>query len=555
MELTGAQILVESLIEQGVDVIFGYPGGSAILIYDALWGYQDRIRHILTAHEQGASHAADGYSRSTGKVGVCLATSGPGATNLVTGIATAYLDSVPMIAITANVTRPLLGRDSFQEVDIAGVSVPITKHNFFVKDTNALAETVRKAFEVAVSGRPGPVLIDIPKDVTAELAEYIPAGPYERRAFPQPKESKIEKAIELLESAKKPVIYLGGGVISSGAETQVQELGLRLNAPLVSSTRGLSAIPDEFPLYLGMVGMHGTPVSNLAINESDVIVAIGARFSDRVIGKKEEFAKNAKIIHIDIDHSEMDKNIETTISLLGDAKEVVTRLLEKLPQGHRPQWAEYLEEYKQAHPLPGRTQPGGVDERIVLDVARKIMGPQGILVTDVGQHQMIAAQNYKFATPRTFLSSLGLGTMGYGVGAAIGAKVGNPEKPVLLITGDGCFHMNFNEIAVAVTEQIPMVVCVMNNQVLGMVRQWQKLFYEQRYSSTTMERKTDYVKLAEALGAKGMRIETDEQVEAVLEEAFAYQGPVVIDVVMDINEDVFPIIPPGGTHKDMMFSQ
>lgn len=555
MELTGSQILIESLLEQDVEVIFGYPGGNAINIYDALWQYRDRLRHVLASHEQGAAHAADGYARATGRVGVCMATSGPGATNLVTGIATAYLDSIPMVAITANVPRDLLGRDTFQEVDITGVTVPITKHNYFVWDSSQLAATVREAFEVAASGRPGPVLIDIPKDVTGELLEYRPAGHYELRPLPQPKEKALSQAVKMLEAAEKPLICFGGGVLAAGAEDALQHFAQKAHAPLVSTSRGLSAVPYNFPLYMGLLGMHGTPAANYAVSECDLLITVGARFSDRVTGSKPAFAKNAKIIHIDIDPSELGKNIRADCQVVGDAKEVLDALTGLIPQLTHSQWGHSLLAYRASNPIPEMAQTEGIDPRSVLGAIRAIGGASTLLVTDVGQHQMIAAQHYKFSKPRTFLSSLGLGTMGYGMGAAVGAKIGCPGSPVALVTGDGCFHMNMNELAVAVTEQLPMVIVIMNNGVLGMVRQWQKLFYQSHFSATTLNRKTDFVKLAEAMGAKGVRITQPEEVKPVLEAAFAADGPVVIDCIIDPGVDVFPIIPPGGSSRDMIYME
>ena len=554
MQYTGAQIVIEALLEQGTDVIFGYPGGNAINIYEALWQNKDRMRHVLVSHEQGSAHAADGYARATGKVGVCLATSGPGATNLVTGIATAHLDSVPMIAITANVPRDLLGKDSFQEVDITGVTVPVTKHNYFVRDVNDLAQTIKNAFEVAVSGRPGPVLIDIPKDITAELCEYIPVGKYQKRKMKPAKEKNIEKAVEMINAAKKPVIYFGGGIVISNAEEELKEFARKTDSPLTSTTKGLSAVPYDFHNYLGLQGMHGTPVSNYAISESDLLIAIGARFSDRAIGKKSEFAKNAKIIHIDIDYSEISKNIHIDHEIIGDAKQILEELNKRVDTRKLDSWNEQLKEYKISNPMCREYDPGklGVDPRKVLDAIKTEGGEDTIIVTDVGQHQMTTAQFYKFTHPRTFLSSLGLGTMGYGMGAANGAKVGCPDKPVALITGDGCFHMNMNELAVAVTERLPLVVIIMNNGVLGMVRQWQKLFYEEHYSETTLNRQTNYVKLAEAMGAVGYRITKNDDIVPTLKKAFSQDGPAVIDCIIDIDEGVFPIIPPGGTVNDMI---
>jgi len=551
MELTGAQIIVESLIDQGVQVVFGYPGGTVINIYDALYDKQDQIRHILTSHEQGAAHAADGYSRSTGKTGVCLATSGPGATNLVTGLATAYLDSIPLVAITGNVTQDMLGRDSFQEVDIVGVTIPIIKHNYFVNDITKLAEIIREAFVIANSGRPGPVLIDIPKDITAIKAEYVPAGRFQKRAIPDPDPTDLALAADMIRESKRPLVYFGGGVVSGNAGEALQAFCRKLCIPSTSSAMGLSAVPYNFPYYLGLVGMHGTPVANQATLLCDLIITVGARFSDRVTGNKSKFIPEAKVLHIDIDASEVNKNILAHHGVAGDARVVLEKLTAALDPSDDTSWGDELMAYKAAHPLPKETIADAVDPRAILEVIRK-MDENTIIVTDVGQHQMITAQNYKFSRPRSFISSCGLGTMGYGVGAANGAQVGNPGSRVALITGDGCFHMNLNELAVAVTEKLPIMIFIMHNGVLGMVRQWQKLFYKQRYSSTTLHRETDFVKIAEAFGATGMRIETPDQIDDVVKAAYEAGGPVVVDCIINEDDDVFPIIPPGGSVKDMI---
>lgn len=554
MEKTGAQIVAETLIEQGVDVVFGYPGGTVINLYDALYDVRDRLRHVLASHEQGAAHAADGYARSTGKTGVCIATSGPGATNLVTGIATAYLDSIPLVAITGNVTRENLGRDSFQEVDIVGVTVPITKHNFFVKDVSKLAQTIQDAFTIANSGRKGPVLIDIPKDVTIETAEYFPVGKFQPREPKQPKPAYLDEAARMLLEARRPLIYFGGGVISCGAEEQLMELAKRLGAPLASSAMGLSAVPYDFPQYLGLIGMHGTPVANRAAGSCDLLVVVGARFSDRVTGDKSKFATGARILHIDVDESEISKNMPAYRFVVGEAGQVLQELLYRVPRQDNAPWLQELMEYKEKYPLPVNACPDGIDPREVLSELQKSVPGDTIIATDVGQHQMITAQHYRFTHSRTFISSCGLGTMGYGMGAAVGCAVGNPGRRVVLITGDGCFHMNMAELAVAVTEKLPIVVVVMRNGVLGMVRQWQKLFFDRRYSATTLNRQTDFVKLAEAFGAKGLRLERGEDIPAVLSQALAAEGPVVVDCVLSANEDVFPIIPPGGSEQDMILN-
>lgn len=553
MKKTGAQMVVSELIEQGVDVVFGYPGGAALFIYDALYERRGDIRHILTSHEQGAAHAADGYARSTGKVGVCLATSGPGATNLVTGLATAYLDSVPMVAITCNVGMSLLGRDSFQEVDITGVTVPVTKHNFFVKDVEQIPEIVHKAFTIAASGRPGPVLIDIPKDLTITESEYKPTGHYTLRPTPVPELAELEEAVRLLNAAQRPLIHFGGGILSSGAENELIALAEKQEIPLASTSMGLSAVPYNHPLYLGMVGMHGTPVSNEALEECDVLLSVGTRFSDRVAGSAEKFAPHAKIIHVDIDSSELGKNVAIDAPILGDAKEVLGRLEAMVEPAHHEGWLSVLRLYETSHPVSIANHVDGVNPRKVIKEVARLTDYGAYVVTDVGQHQMLVAQKYPFTKPRTFISSLGLGTMGYGLGAANGVKVAHPTDPVVLFTGDGCFHMNMPELAVGVTEGFPVVVIVMNNGVLGMVRQWQKLFYEERYSSTYLNRKTDYAAVAEAMGARGMVIESDDEIEQVLREALAVKDcPVVIDCRIGQNDDVYPIIPAGQGFAGMI---
>ena len=553
MKMTGAQILVESLIEQGVDTIFGFPGGAVLNIYDTLYSNSHRIRHVLCSHEQGAAHAADGYARSTGKVGVVLATSGPGATNLVTGIATAFMDSVPLVAITCNVPLDLIGRDSFQEVDIYGITVPITKHNFFVKDPAELAETVQKAFVIASSGRPGPVLIDIPKDVSAKMAEYIPTGRYQPRPLPVPSATRLEKVVEAIKNSTRPLIYAGGGVVQSGATPLLIELATRMHAPISTSIMGRTAVPHDFHLNMGIIGMHGSPVSSKAVAECDLLLTIGARFSDRVFGDRSRFAQGATIIHVDIDPCEFDKNIPAAIRVRGDAGQVMTCLLDRLEQQEHSQWVHELLRYKALNPLPTPADQQGVQSREILAQLQQVLGEDAIIATDVGQHQMHTAQYYPFTRPRSFISSCGLGTMGYGMGAAVGAQVGNPNRRVALITGDGSFHMNMNEMATAVTEGLPIMVLVMNNGVLGMVRQWQRLFYEGRYSATTLNRKTDFVKLAEAFGALGLRIERQEEIRPTLEQAAASGRPCIIDCVIDKDASVYPIIPPGKTGQDMIY--
>ena len=549
MKLTGAEIVVECLKEQGVDTVFGYPGGAILNIYDALYKHSDEITHILTSHEQGAAHAADGYARATGKVGVCLATSGPGATNLVTGIATAQMDSIPLVAITANVTVGLLGRDSFQEVDIAGVVMPITKHSFIVKDVSTLADTLRRAFKIAAEGRPGPVLVDITKDATANAAEYVPMKPAE--ILPKVntiKEADIEKAIDLIEKAKKPYIFVGGGVTISGASEELAEFVEKVDAPVADTLMGKGAYPGDSPRYTGMVGMHGTKSSNLGITKCDLLITIGARFSDRVTGNTKKFARDAKILQIDVDAAEVNKNIHTDASVIGDANAVLKILNERLTAQHHEKWMKEVEELKKVYPLT--YNPDGLTGPYVIETLYKVTQGDAIITTDVGQHQMWAAQFYKYKKPRTFLTSGGLGTMGYGLGAAIGAKVGKPDVPVFNIAGDGCFRMNMNEIATASRYNIPVVDIVINNHVLGMVRQWQTLFYGGRYSATVLEDKVDFVKVAEALGAKGIRVTKKEEVEPAIREAMAAGGPVIIDVQIDSDDKVFPMVAPGAAIEE-----
>lgn len=552
MKMNGSQILIQALIDQGVDTIFGYPGGSVLNIYDALYERSEDIRHIVSSHEQGAAHAADGYARSTGKTGVCLATSGPGATNLVTGIATAYMDSIPLIAITGNVSNDLLGRDSFQEVNIAGITMPITKHNFIVQHVDDLAAIVRKAFVIANSGRKGPVLIDIPKDVTAAVTEYVKLPRYRIRKLPKVDDEIFEQALEEIMKAKRPMIYAGGGVLSSNATKELLKFSKHMDIPISCSMMGLSSVPFDYDLYLGMIGMHGTPVSNYATLNTDLIIAIGARFSDRVAGNREEFGKNAKIIHFDIDASEISKNVATDISIVGDARYILKKMIQRMPETKHKEWIDTLKDFKTKVGLPTPKEGDGVDPRDLATTLHKIVGEDAIIVTDVGQHQMIMAQYYQFSRPRSFISSCGLGTMGFGMGAAIGTKVANPNRPVVLVTGDGSFHMNMNEMAVAVSENIPIVVLIFNNTVLGMVRQWQTLFYEHRYSNTSIDRKTDYVKLAEAFGAKGFRIHNRYEIENVMKEAIKSKVPCIVDCMIDKDDCVYPIIPPGKSGKDII---
>lgn len=544
MELTGAQIVIECLKEQGVDTVFGYPGGAILNVYDELYKHQE-IRHILTSHEQGASHAADGYARSTGKVGVCFATSGPGATNLVTGIATAYMDSVPIVAITCNVNVPLLGKDSFQEIDIAGITTPITKHNFIVKDVTKLADTIRRAFRIAQKGRPGPVLVDIPKDITAAKTEYefCKAEPI-ARVTDTIREEDLAQALAMIKAAEKPYIFVGGGAVISGASAELKEFVHKVDAPVCDSLMGKGAFDGTNDLYTGMLGMHGTKTSNLGVSECDLLIAVGVRFSDRVLGNAKKFAKQAKILQFDVDAAEINKNIRVDASVIGDLKEVLKRINAELPQLGHEAWISHILDYKVKYPLTYR-EPGLAGPYLVEEIYRQTNG-DAIIVTEVGQHQMWAAQYYKYKNPRTFLSSGGLGTMGYGLGAAIGAQVANPGKQVINIAGDGCFRMNMNEIATAVRQKLPLIEVIVNNHVLGMVRQWQDLFYEKRYSATVLDDGVDYVKLAEAMGATGYRATTREAFNEALKAALAAKTPVVIDCVIGCDDKVWPMVAPGA---------
>lgn len=550
MQLTGAEIIVECLKEQGVDTVFGYPGGAILNVYDALYKYRDDITHILTSHEQGAAHAADGYSRATGKVGVCLATSGPGATNLVTGIATAFMDSVPVVAITANVGTPLLGKDSFQEVDIAGIVMPITKHSYIVKDITKLADTIRKAFYIAKSGRPGPVLVDVTKDVTGALYDYKPRRPATvTREISEVRDEDLAAAIELIKNAERPFIFNGGGAVISGAQDEITELAYRIQAPVCDSLMGKGAFSGEDPLYTGMLGMHGTKTSNLGVSQCDLLIVLGARFSDRVTGNAKTFAKNAKILQIDVDAAEINKNIIVDVSVVGDVKEVLSRLLEEIPAKDNPEWTAKIQDMKAKYPLRyDHTQLTGP---YIIQKLYEMTGGDAIITTDVGQHQMWAAQYYKYKEPRTLLTSGGLGTMGYGLGAAIGAKMGRPEKTVVNIAGDGCFRMNMNEIATAVRTGKQVIQIILNNHVLGMVRQWQSLFYDHRYSHTILDDAVDFVKVSEAMGAKAIRVTKMEEVEPALKEALETQGTVVLDCWIDRDLSVFPMVPAGANIDDV----
>ncbi|WP_370744855.1 biosynthetic-type acetolactate synthase large subunit [Ruminococcus callidus] len=551
MKLKGAQIIVETLIEQGASTVFGYPGGQVIDIYDALYLAQDRIHHIITAHEQGAAHAADGYARATGKVGVVIATSGPGATNLVTGIATAYLDSVPLVAITGNVPNSLIGRDSFQEVDITGVTMPITKHNFLVKRVEDLADTIREAFRIAKSGRPGPVLVDVPKDVQNALYEYTAQKPVEKDPVPAVNDSEIEKAIEMILAAEKPYIYIGGGAITDDAGAEVLALAEKIDAPIGCTMMGISAVPSSNPRWLGMEGMHGHYASSIAQNEADLIITAGCRFSDRGTGNTAKYARNAKIIHMDIDASELCKNIPVELGMTGSMKEILQKLTEKLPQQTHADWMARVAELQEKTRELEAQNPDELTPFTAIDTLAEAADKETIVATDVGQHQMWVAQHYPFETPRTFISSGGLGTMGFGLGAAIGAATATGKKTIL-VTGDGSFGMNLNELATAVTNQTPVVVFIMNNGVLGMVRQWQTLFFDKHYSNTTLERKTDFVKLAEAFGMPGYRAMNMAELKEVLPKAFAEKGPVLVDCAIDCDAFVLPMLPPGGCIDDII---
>lgn len=550
MQMTGAEIIIECLKEQGVDTVFGYPGGAILNVYDALYKYKDDIHHILTSHEQGAAHAADGYARATGKVGVCMATSGPGATNLVTGIATAMMDSVPVVAITANVGKPLLGKDSFQEVDIAGIVMPITKHSYIVKDIEKLADTIRKAFYIAKSGRPGPVLVDVTKDVTGALYEYSPRRPATvNRETSEIHKTDVENAVKMIQDAEKPFIFVGGGAVISGASKEITELSHRIQAPVCDSLMGKGGFSGEDPYYTGMLGMHGTKTSNLGVSQCDLLLVLGARFSDRVTGNVKTFANKAKILQVDIDAAEINKNVLVDAYIEGDVKEVLRRLLEEIPEKKHPKWMEHIQEMKARYPLNyDHTQLTGP---YVIEKLYELTGGDAIITTDVGQHQMWAAQYYKYKEPRTFLTSGGLGTMGYGLGAAIGAKMGRPDKTVVNIAGDGCFRMNMNEIATAVRCGKPLVQIVLNNHVLGMVRQWQTLFYDHRYSHTVLNDAVDFVKISEGMGAKAIRVTKMEEVEPALKEALASDGPVVLDCWIDQDLSVFPMVPAGASIDDV----
>ena len=548
-KLTGAEIVVECLKEQGVDTVFGYPGGAILNIYDALYQHQDEITHILTSHEQGASHAADGYARATGRVGVCLATSGPGATNLVTGIATAYMDSVPVVAITCNVTNSLLGKDSFQEIDITGVTMPITKYNFIVKDVNRLATVIRRAFTIAQTGRPGPVLVDITKDVTAAPCEYEKQVPEEIvRQSDTITEQDMDRAVEMIRKASKPFIFVGGGAVLSNASDELRAFAHKIQAPVADSLMGKCAFDGADELYTGMVGMHGTKTSNFGITEADLLIVVGARFSDRVTGNASKFAKNAKILQLDIDPAEINKNIKVDASIIGDVKVILRKLNARLDPVNHDEWIAHIERMKDMYPL--RYDKNLLTGPFIVQTINEVTGGDAVIVTEVGQHQMWAAQYYQYRQPRTLLTSGGLGTMGYGLGAAIGAKMGCRDKTVINIAGDGCFRMNMNEIATATRYNIPVVEVIVNNHVLGMVRQWQTLFYGKRYSQTILNDSVDFVKIAEAMGARAYRVTQKEELEPVLREAISLNIPVVIDCQISCDDKVFPMVSPGAPIAD-----
>lgn len=543
MLLSGSDIVVKSLIDEGAKIVFGYPGGQVINIYDSLYKYQDEIKHVLTCHEQNAAHAADGYARATGEVGVCIATSGPGATNLVTGIATAYMDSIPLVAITGNVPMNLLGKDSFQEVDIRGITMPITKHNYIVKDVNKLQEVISEAFRIAKEGRPGPVLIDIPKNIQIEKAEYKEISKAEPKKF-KINQDKINTAIEMINKAKKPFIYVGGGAIASNAAEQVLALAKKINSPICNSLMARGVVPSDHPLYTGMIGMHGTKASNITATKCDLFIALGARFSDRVISNPDNIS-NANIIHIDIDPAEINKNVKVDLSIAADLKEALELIVPAINEKNNEEWLENMNSLKK---LPAYKAEGEdvLSPKVLFDALNKVTDKDLIISTEVGQHQMWTAQYYNFKKPRTLITSGGLGTMGFGLGAAIGAQFGKPNCKVINIAGDGSFMMNCQEIATAVSNKLPIVMIIMNNNVLGMVRQWQTLFFDKRYSNTTLNRKTDLVKLAEAFGAEGYRVREKDELDDVLSKALNAEGPVLIDYRIDSNKNVFPMVAPGA---------
>ena len=550
MLLSGADIIVRTLIEQGCDVVFGYPGGQIINVYDSLYKYRDELKHVLTAHEQGAAHAADGYARATGKTGVVIATSGPGATNLVTGIATAYIDSVPLVAITGNVPNSVIGTDGFQEIDITGITLPITKHNYFVGSIEDLADTIREAFRIASSGRPGPVLIDVPKDVQIAKYEYTPFPKVEKDEKHHAKDIRIQQAAECINSCEKPFVYFGGGLIAGDAQDELLQLAEVIDAPIGCSMMGISGVSTDHPRFLGMQGMHGHYACSMAMHNADCIIALGVRFNDRVTGNRAKFAKKAKIVHIEIDGAELSKTVEPAHGLRGDVKLTLQKLIPLLNKSVRPQWQAVVEQFRRDEEA-GLDNREGMTPRAVINTLNKHLTANTPVATDVGQHQMWAAQYVKFGSTRRFISSGGLGTMGFGLGAAIGAQLGTKERSVL-ITGDGSFGMCLNEMATAVSENLPIVILIMNNGVLGMVRQWQTLFFDKHYSNTVLDRKTDFVALAQAFGAKGSRALTLDELEKALTEAFNCDGPYVIDCAIDKDEFVLPMLPPGGSMDDII---
>ena len=551
MKLSGSDIIVRTLIEQGCDVVFGYPGGQVINIYDSLYKYRDELRHVLTAHEQGASHAADGYARASGKVGVCIATSGPGATNLVTGIATAYIDSIPLVAITGNVPTTVIGTDGFQEIDITGVTLPITKHNYFVGSVDALADTIREAFRLAKSGRPGPVLVDVPKDVQTAMYDYQPQSVVGAEPKYAAKDIRIQQAAQTINNSHRPFIYFGGGLISSGAQEELLALAERIDAPMGCSLMGISGVPTDHPRFLGMQGMHGHYACSIAMHHADCIIALGGRFNDRVTGNRDKFAVNAKIVHIDIDGAELNKNVLSTNALRGDMKLTLQKLLPMITQTSHPKWQAQVEQFKAQENASADTREGMTPKNILEALNRRLAADTPV-ATDVGQHQMWAAQYLKFRNIRRFISSGGLGTMGFGMGAAMGASLATGQKAVL-VTGDGSFGMNLNELATAVANNVPLVILLMNNHVLGMVRQWQTLFFDKHYSNTMLDvRKTDFVKLAQAFGAQGSRALTLEELEDALDKAFACDSPYLIDCAVGMDEFVMPMLPPGGSMDDII---